>query len=398
MTRGGFVLKSFFTLAIATFLASCATTHPNLESRQVASTMTTPLPRYWVTLAPHDEYLVRAFADNNQCPQVEADGVKVKVQMREQKDWRSVCQWNFSRDARSATIDGTPLPLAPHTQQSVNDILIIGDTGCRLDKRIMQDCSKGWVFAQLAETAKRSRPQIVIHLGDYFYREACKAGSPCTDAQIGDREKIWREELMASAKDLLEAAPWVILRGNHENCERNWRGWNQYLSVFDSDNSGCTDVEPHYTIRFKNLRLVVVDSAEVPDKPFIEGKTDPKFRPNKNYMENRESYFDSFGKILENPSGTSTWVVTHKPFWGIRKYAEDNVDYFTPDLWEAYRKLEPNQSLLERANIAAFISGHIHTFQVLNFVKKGVMNYPPQIVVGNSGTSLDSGLPDIDGA
>jgi phosphodiesterase/alkaline phosphatase D-like protein len=74
----------------------------------------------------------------------------------------------------SAVVDGLPLPLPKTYPQR---LVVVGDTGCRLkDEEAFQAChdAQAWPFESIARSAARWRPDLVIHLGDYLYRE-----SPC---------------------------------------------------------------------------------------------------------------------------------------------------------------------------------------------------------------------------
>ena len=59
-------------------------------------------------------------------------------------------------------------------------ILVLGDTGCRIKGSFLQACNDpvAWPFAGLAKAAADLKPDLVIHLGDYLYREsACPQGN-----------------------------------------------------------------------------------------------------------------------------------------------------------------------------------------------------------------------------
>ena len=61
--------------------------------------------------------------------------------------------------------------------------MIFGDTGCRIKLKKhgdydTQDCKNGWPYAKIALHAAATNPDLVIHVGDYVYREVpCPAGN-----------------------------------------------------------------------------------------------------------------------------------------------------------------------------------------------------------------------------
>ena len=70
-------------------------------------------------------------------------------------------------------------------------ILVLGDTGCRIKGTFVQACNDpvAWPFAGLAKAAAALKPDLVIHLGDYLYRE-----SPCPAGQCRLRRlTLWRQ-------------------------------------------------------------------------------------------------------------------------------------------------------------------------------------------------------------
>ena len=75
------------------------------------------------------------------------------------------------------------------------------------------------------------RPDLVIHVGDYHYREnACPAGNAgCAGSPWGYGWDAWEADVFAPARRLFAAAPWIVVRGNHESCNRAGQGWWRFL-------------------------------------------------------------------------------------------------------------------------------------------------------------------------
>ena len=77
-------------------------------------------------------------------------------------------------------------------------------------------------FAALATAAAALKPDLVIHLGDYLYRETpCPASfAGCAGSPYGDNWAAWNADFFVPGAPLLAAAPWIVIRGNHEDCAR----------------------------------------------------------------------------------------------------------------------------------------------------------------------------------
>ena len=107
-------------------------------------------------------------------------------------------------------------------------ILVVGDTGCRIKGAALQACNDPapGLFRRLAAAAARLKPDLVIHVGDYLYREsACPAGNAgCAGSPWGDNWITWQADFLTPAAPLLAAAPIVLVRGNHEDCRRSGAG------------------------------------------------------------------------------------------------------------------------------------------------------------------------------
>ena len=91
--------------------------------------------------------------------------------------------------------------LFPVLPRSIKRIVVIGDTGCRLKGDNVQDCNDPaqWPFAAIARLAAARHPDLVIHVGDYHYRE-----SPC-------RQSV-RRQLGSLAEGLLRSCG-AVARG-----------------------------------------------------------------------------------------------------------------------------------------------------------------------------------------
>jgi hypothetical protein len=213
-------------LAIGLLATACATTRPASEGTVAAA---------WVALGPGGGALVRVISEAGSCPALMVDGEARPLSVRAAADGGSfpvtVCEAPLPPGARAAAVGGQPVPLPT---PSPRRILVIGDTGCRVkEPSDFQACNDpaAWPFARVAARAAAWRPELVIHVGDFHYRESpCPAGNAgCAGSPAGDTWPSWRADLFGPAAPLLRAAPWVMVRGNHELCSRAGEGWFRFI-------------------------------------------------------------------------------------------------------------------------------------------------------------------------
>lgn len=313
----------------------------------------------------------------------------------------TVCELQLPLGAAGASLGGQALPLPP---AQLGTIVGLGDTGCRLkagkppkagkastdgaaagghdaDEAApgkYQDCDvpAQWPFARIAAQAAASRPDLVLHVGDYVYREAaCPASQPgCAGSPHGDNWTTWKADFFDPARPLLAAAPWIAVRGNHEICSRNGLGYALFLDPRPAaqqaprcDAANPADqVLPGYAVSVGGRGFVVIDTSNADD--LCAGKKDPS----KPVACNAAAYAHVFDGLEIAPGA---WLVTHKPLWALRK--KDLP--VTQSLQQALRQ-GPG---LPR-NVALALAGHIHFWQVLSLAD----GRAPQLVLGNGGTML----------
>jgi hypothetical protein len=157
----------------------------------------------WVQMMPGGGAEVRAVSSDG-CPTVEfddgANSKQVPMQPRavHTADFLLVCGAVVPRGVTGISIPvaamGEPMGLImkrlPVPVADPQRILVLGDTGCRIKGPALQACNdpKAWPFPGLAKAAAAQNPDLVIHLGDYLYREsACPATFPgCAGSPWGD--------------------------------------------------------------------------------------------------------------------------------------------------------------------------------------------------------------------
>ncbi len=131
------------------------------------------------------------------CPVIELNGVRGTMEPR--VDPRSAAFGRMCEARRSlgGALDvrirqGRTVLLDQHITRQPARVLVIGDTGCKVTSFYDQVCSdeSKWAFAPVATAAARQPAGLILHLGDYYYRETpCKGSStPCIPGPYGDRE------------------------------------------------------------------------------------------------------------------------------------------------------------------------------------------------------------------
>ncbi|MET8245071.1 metallophosphoesterase [Streptomyces sp. NPDC005202] len=270
---------------------------------------------------------------------------------------------------------------------------VIGDTGCRVTTAgPEQDCANhqtGWPFPQIATSAANvTRPDLVIHVGDYLYREDPSqandtASNPgCTT--VGDRFS-WPcvvADFFRPAETLLATAPVALTRGNHEDCNAAQQGgaggaWFRYLADDLRANGSCSPYTTPVEIRAGTLNLVSVDSSFA--DPADSGSTTQRAI--------YTAQFEAVNQAARQHPTNDYFVFTHKPLWMVRS-AGPPAQWVTHVLDEAVART--NLGRLED-NVRMVLSGHVHLYQMVDFNT----TRPPQVTVGFSGGApLDQGPND----
>jgi hypothetical protein len=331
----------------------------------------------WVQLGADGAASVRAIADEP-CPSVTFDGTAVPMTVRSEPTQKiggvkpaqfavRGCEVAIPAGAVTALLDGKPLPLPrPNPQR----IVMFGDTGCRLKTGDpTQACNdpNAWPFPKVAAAAAAARPDLVIHVGDYEYREdACPAGNAgCAGSPFGYGWDAWNADFFQPGTPLFAAAPWVMVRGNHENCDRAGEGWFRFLERAPME-ATCRDMTGDYVARLGDFGIVVVDSGKVSDTASEDSDQVPIVR---------RQLIDVLGKIPGN-----AWLATHKPVNAmLAKPGDPKVNIVSNKVLQAALGADMP------AGVRMYVAGHIHFFQAVDF--GGVR--PPQLVVGTGGDNLE---------
>lgn len=317
----------------------------------------------WVELAADGSLAVRVVLPSGvtACPEVVADGKTIEARPRGAADGDfnvTVCAASVPVSTKQLSVGGEALPVVA---AAVKRIVVIGDTGCRIEGKAVQDCNddKQWPFPVIAKHAAGRKPDLVIHVGDYYYREdACPADRRgCAGSPYGDKWPAWDADFFTPAKPLLAAAPWVMVRGNHEVCRRGGKGWMLLLDP-RAETPDCADVSLPYRLHVGGLDLLLFDGADADDF-----KVEP---------EKVAAYAAQLATLLANAPAHS-WLLTHRPVWA---QAQADLAGKTLNLTEQAAidgHIPPGLDLV--------LSGHLHDFLGYSFGPQR----PAQLVVGVGG-------------
>jgi hypothetical protein len=351
----------------------------------------------WVQMLPdagNDEgdRIARAIVTRgDRCPSVRVDGRILQMHRRSSRVRASFPVLMCEREVAAtsdARIGAAKLPVRPNNPDTV---VVIGDTGCRIvNYERPQRCNDhtDWPFARVAQRVEEAihgdtDRALMIHVGDFIYRESpCVDGNvDCDDSPFGDNWNTWREEFFDPARPMLLAAPWVILRGNHENCERAGAGWLFFFALPGQAFDGvCEDARAAYRLSIgrtptdQRRSLLVLDTAD-------EGNTYKTNEYCKIYLEQIER---------EIADRSINWIALHQPLWlsgGPKSSTERPAVCASGKTINALDSIRAvGAKLLDGAHVPVILSGDTHLFQVF---KPRDRSTPVQLIAGMSGTTLD---------
>jgi hypothetical protein len=334
----------------------------------------------WVQLGRDGAASVRAITDETACPAMTFDGTSMMMAVRSQlgQKFDNVkdatfdvlgCEIDVPQGAQAAVLDGKPLALP---KPNPRRIMIFGDTGCRLLGRAFQNCNDpdDWPFAKIAALAAAAQPDLVIHVGDCHYREsACPIDNRgCAGIPSGYGFDTWRDDFFDLVAPLLAAGPWVLVRGNHEDCNRAGEGWFRFLDHAPME-AACRDLTGAFVARLGDFGVVVVDGA----KP-----EDPKGDATALIDTLRRQFVEIADKIP-----VEAWLASHRPLNAMEAGGGSEPPVLNNKVQEA--ALGP----VMPASVRMHVAGHVHFFQAIDF--GGVR--PPTLVVGTGGDALVTMAP-----
>jgi hypothetical protein len=259
-------------------------------------------------------------------------------------------------------------------------IAVLGDTGCRITYYADQGCNdqKTWPFASVAASVANQQPELILHLGDYYYREVpCLASNPdCTPGPYGDREQTWRVEFFEPARPLLARAPWVFARGNHEDCARGGYGWAYY---FGEDPVACDVAHRAAFIRLDGLTVVNFDTAWTGNS-FVAADLNKYWN----------GLATTLGGLRPGTPGQPILLMSHEPGYFICPDKKGTALQPCPQpLVDGIAGVRSIGDAARRSGWRTILlSGHIHAFRTID-VAPPSLGGPSvtQVVVGTSGAN-----------
>ncbi|MFN8126218.1 MAG: metallophosphoesterase [Candidatus Nanopelagicales bacterium] len=201
------------------------------------------------------------------------------------------CQANLPTGLTSATVAGHTVPAA--LPDRFRKLVLIGDTGCRVDEDLHQDCADParWPLARNSRSVAREKADALVFTGDFYYREAPCENTPTDDTVLEkcggspapvpgmdfrDTDYGWLADVFVPMAPILRTTPLLIVRGNHEECRRAGNGYALFLDSSPLGAASCAPdpvtgetpktIEPTWSFDLpitanRTLRAVVVDSS-----------------------------------------------------------------------------------------------------------------------------------------
>ncbi len=304
----------------------------------------------------------------------------------------SVCEQALPATAKNVSVGNQTLPLPKAEPQR---IIVFGDSGCRLKKAgaAWQACSDktAWPFEKVAGAAAALNPDLVLHVGDYHYREnACPPDvAGCKGSPWGYGWDTWQADFFNPAAKLLAAAPWIMVRGNHEECARAGQGWFRFLdpqpfsaarSCDLAANDGNANYSDPYAVKLgAGTQVIVFDSAKTGSAALKP--TDAAFAI-------FQKQFQQVADLSAKSGLVNNIFTNHHPILAFAPIAGAKPVPATPALTSVMSTLNAQAYYPPGVNLA--LHGHVHDFQAISF-KTG---QAATIVSGTAGDNLDVALPD----
>lgn len=354
------------------------------------------------------------------CPKVEVRdnaGVTTKIAMTKRVPGATTvsafaslraCEAALPKKLTRAEVAGHRVPAALPKQYK--SIAMFGDTGCRVDDDLHQDCSSPtlWPLAKNSKAIAKENPDVAIFTGDFYYREdRCgvtktnpdplnpdrtvidKCGGtpePVPGADFKDTDYGWMADVFIPMAPLMKKVPILAVRGNHEECRRAGNGWFLFFDVTPMATTSCAPATAygkvpkdvmHPTWKFdmpidakRTLRTVIVDSANG-----FNSDISP-------WVAKQRTAYEKAHELSARAAGRESWLVTHRPMFGIDPSTVTNGKPSWNN-WTSVDQTAAAYGLLGHYN--AMIASHVHVAQVVQ-----IPGQPAQIVVGNGGSIPDS--------
>ncbi|MEO1883998.1 MAG: metallophosphoesterase [Methyloprofundus sp.] len=293
-------------------------------------------------------------------------------------------------------------------------VQVYGDSGC--DPSDCPGVTPSTQFQSLANIGAKQSPNLILHMGDYNYRGTSGAitgqtyaydagdgdfgGKTCglqetyysqnaANSPRPDSWPNWQADFFDTAQNLLPKAPWVFARGNHELCSRAGPGWFYFMGPGSSlPGAGQAQIQcpdqgdlnsppataiqhitmiPPYMLPLSTIDVWVMDTANACDDLATNDLT---------------AQYQTQYEQLANTAKNTTWVMSHRPIWG---FWDDGTPIVNQMLQTALANSKEGEL---PSTVQLSLAGHMHIFESLSVLQGSTR--PPQVVIGNSGVSLES--------
>ncbi len=392
----GQVFKSFLVTTLLSLIAT-----PPVQAGE-------PPPIAYVILGENGLATARLITADPACPSILIDGraapmaVRAPAETLPQRPTQSspalskssafpvtICEASIQPRTKHASVLGRPLPLA---RRRIDRIVVIGDTGCRLKAadNAYQACRDpaAFAFAKIAAQAAAWKPDLVIHVGDYHYRESvCPADKQalCGGSPWGYGWDAWNADFFGPGAPLLTVAPLVLARGNHENCNRAGQGWFRLLDARPLTpghdcNDPARDFDGDYSAPYAvplggGDQIVVMDLAVAGGQALAAD--DPR-------AAQYRSAYEDLARLAKQ--ARSTIMVTHKPVLGFGALPANGNVILTPGNQAIQSVFGAETPRMFPPGVDLLLAGHIHVWEQVSFAS----DHPSQFITGFSGTQEDT--------
>ena len=384
--------------AISSFLFGCATAHSSIHDDSQSA---------YIVLGENGAPVARLLTSDKKCPLIQFDGHDVQMDVRALPEIVPLrptlsaptdskpsifplltCEKAIPANTKHAMIADKQLPLPV---AEFKRIVVIGDTGCRLKKSdsAYQECNDSnlYPFSKVAAAAANWKPDLVVHVGDFQYREnECPADkSGCAGSPWGYGWDTWKADFFDPGALLLKAAPWAVIRGNHESCARAGQGWWRMLDprpllpgrdCNNAANDEMGDFSDPYAIPLGgNVQLIVLDTSNTINGIIQTGDI------------RQSKYRDMYNKLDKlSQQADYNIAANHHPILGFAA-KKDKLGKVTllpgnQGIQSVFAAINP---LIMPPRVNALLSGHVHLWEEVSFSS----SHPTQFVAGFSGTMED---------
>ncbi|KRH79334.1 calcineurin-like phosphoesterase [Ferrovum sp. JA12] len=348
----------------------------------------------YVLVGPNNQEIVRTIVDNNTCPVLNSGVTSYPMTLRVGKENNSqysenqsffpvaVCELNWPTNTPRLMLDGR---LLPHLPSAVKKVAIIGDTGCRIKApfayQACNDVAK-WPLKQVSLAIVKDKPDVLIHVGDYLYRESRCITLGCQGSVHGYGWDSWQADVFQPMQAMMASVPMVLVRGNHESCQRAGKGWYRFFDPYPyHPGQACINKRetvidnPYSVVINQHTQWLIFDSAEIKEA-----------HPDLNLSQFIQK-MAALQRLLK--PHYQHWLLLHHPSLG---YAYSRLLAWNGGTYEVYQAIQKTAiqpPLMGQFDL--FLQGHIHTFEISNYQEPDL---PINVVSGMGGTQLEDRFPE----